>query len=282
MTDDARIRRLIVLVSSASHPPPGARRIALALAVGVICHVLFATAIAAMMTAMFFGLSRCTGAIPWPWAGLANLALLIQFPLGHSLLLAGPGSRWLRRLVPGPHGATLATTTYAIIASLQVLALFLLWTPSHIVWWRAEGTLWWCIGVLYAMSWGLLTKAIFDAGAELQSGALGWMSLLANKRPVFPDMPTAGLFSVIRQPVYVAFALTLWTVPVWTPDQLVLAVSYSAYCALAPRLKERRLAAYYGDRFARYRQRVPYLIPNVLAPRSHPDAQRSDDLRPGR
>jgi protein-S-isoprenylcysteine O-methyltransferase Ste14 len=74
-------------------------------------------------------------------------------------------------------------------------------------------------------------------------------------------MPTRGLFAVIRQPIYVAFALTLWTVPVWTPDQLALAISYTAYCLLAPRLKERRFAARYGDRFARYRARVPYVVP---------------------
>jgi methanethiol S-methyltransferase len=48
------------------------------------------------------------------------------------------------------------------------------------------------------------------------------MSLLARIKPIFRDMPTRGLFRLIRQPIYAAFALTLWTVPVWTPDQLVL------------------------------------------------------------
>ena len=95
----------------------------------------------------------------------------------------------------------------------------------------------------------------------LLMGALGWMSLLAGRKPVFPDMPVLGLFRVIRQPIYVAFALTLWTVPVWTPDQLALAVSYAAYCLLAPRLKERRFAARYGSRFARYQRQVPYVMP---------------------
>lgn len=273
MTDDARIRRLIVLVTSACRPPPGAGRIALAIGFGLVGHTLFVAAIAAMMISMFLGLSAGRGTIAWPWGGLANGALIVQFPLAHSLLLTGKGSRWLGRLVPGAHGDTLATTTYAIIASLQLLALFLLWTPSGIVWWRAEGPLFCCICGLYASSWIFLLKAIFDAGAELQSGALGWMSLMADKRPVFPDMPTEGLFKAIRQPVYVAFALTLWTVPVWTPDQLSLAVSYTLYCALAPRLKERRFAARYGERFMRYRRQVPYAIPNVLGARSHQDAQ---------
>jgi hypothetical protein len=126
-----------------------------------------------MIVAMFFGLSESLGRVPWPWAVLANAALIVQFPLGHSLLLGARGRRWLNRIVPGPHGATLATTTYAMIASAQLLALFALWTPSGIVWWRAEGAAFWMICTAYAASWLLLLKASFDAGAEVQSGALG-------------------------------------------------------------------------------------------------------------
>src|SRR6056297_4234612 len=261
---DPRVAGLLRLTSAALHPPPGAGRIVLALGMGVLCHAVFALAVLAMISAMFFGLSESLGRVPWPWAALVNAALIVQFPLVHSVLLTGPGARLLARLVPGPHGATLATTTYALIASLQLLALFALWTPSGIIWWRAEGGLFVMICAAYAGAWLLLIKASYDAGAEVQSGALGWMSLAQNIRPVFPDMPTRGLFALIRQPIYVAFALTLWTVPVWTPDQLVLALSYSGYCLLAPRLKERRFMAIYGDRFAAYRARVPYAIPRLF------------------
>lgn len=277
MTGDPRIARLIALVSAASRPPPGTGRIALALGFGLLCHTVFAAAVLAMIVAMFFGLSESLGTVPWPWAALANAALILQFPLVHSLLLTPRGGGWLARAVPGPHGGTLATTTYAIVASAQLLALFALWTPSGIVWWRAEGPAFWAMSAAYAASWLLLLKASFDAGAEVQSGALGWMSLIARKRPVFPDMPTDGLFRVIRQPIYAAFALTLWTVPVWTPDQLALALSLTAYCLLAPRLKERRFETRYGARFRRYRERVPYILPRPRrsdqSPVEQPDAQ---------
>ena len=273
MRDDPRITGLRRLASAALRPPPGAGRITLALVMGLLCHVAFGLAILAMIGAMFFGLSESFGQVPWPWAALANAALILQFPLAHSLLLTGPGGRWLARLIPGSHGATLATTTYALIASLQLLALFTLWTPSGIVWWRAEGVLFWLICTAYASAWLLLIKASFDAGAEVQSGALGWMSLLARIKPRFPDMPTRGVFRLIRQPIYVAFALTLWTVPVWTPDQLALAISYTAYCLLAPRLKERRFAARYGERFDRYRASVPYALPGARSFSRNSDAQ---------
>jgi len=261
MLDDPRVAGFVRLIRGALPPPRGAGRIALALAMGAACHLAFAAGVLAMIVAMFFGMSESLGRVPWPWAALANAALIVQFPLVHSALLTGPGGRLLARLVPGPHGGTLATTTFALIASLQLLALFALWTPSGIVWWRAEGAAFWAVCAAYTASWLVLIKASFDAGAEVQSGALGWMSLLGRLRPKFPDMPTLGLFRVIRQPIYVGFALTLWTVPVWTPDQLALAVSYTAYCLLAPRLKERRFAARYGERFERYRAQVPYILP---------------------
>ncbi|MEM6463439.1 MAG: isoprenylcysteine carboxylmethyltransferase family protein [Pseudomonadota bacterium] len=260
---DPRIAGLTGLLAAAFRPAPGAGRILLALIFGFVCHAVFAAAVIAMMVAMFFGMSESLGTVAWPWALLANMALIAQFPLAHSYLLTGRGRRILAALVPGPHGKTLATTTYAIIASLQLLALFSLWTPSGITWWRAEGVALWLLCFAYASSWLLLVKASFDAGAEVQSGALGWLSLLAHIRPIFPDMPQHGLFRLIRQPIYVAFALTLWTVPVWTPDQLALAVSYTAYCIIAPRLKEKRFLKLYGARFEAYREQVPYACPHL-------------------
>jgi len=273
MFSDPRIVGVMRLLNAVRRPPAGVGRIAFAVVMGILCHLIFAVAVLAMMVAMFYGMSESFGQVSWPWAFLANALLIVQFPLLHSFFLTGRGGRWLARLVPGPHGKTLATTTYALIASIQLAALFVFWTPSGIVWWRADGLLFWIISCAYVLSWLLLMKASFDAGVEVQSGALGWMSLLARIRPRFPDMPSLGLFRVIRQPIYVAFALTLWMVPVWTPDQLFLALSLTAYCLLAPRLKERRFAKRYGERFERYRATVPYALPDVRYSRRKTHAQ---------
>lgn len=255
--------RLLRLALGCLRPPPGRGRIALALAMGGLTHAAFAAGVLAMIVAMFFGMSRSFGTVPWPWAALANAVLIAQFPLAHSALLGKRGRQILGRLVPGPHGRTLATTTYALIASLQLLALFTFWTPSGIVWWQAQGLAFGALCTAYGAAWLLLLKASLDAGAEVQSGALGWMSLMQNIAVRFPDMPDGGLFRLIRQPIYVAFALTLWTVPVWTPDQLVLAICYTAYCLIAPRRKEARFDTLHGARFRDYRARVPYAVPRL-------------------
>ena len=263
MIRKSNIARLVSLVAGTLRPPPGRARIAVAFAYGALCHAIFAVAVLAMITAMFFGMSRSLGQVPSPWSWVVNVALIVQFPLAHSVLLGKRGGRVLAWLAPKRYAGTLSSTTYAMVASVQLLALFALWTPSGVIWWQAQGAAFVVICALYAAAWLLLMKASFDAGAEVQSGALGWMSLAQNIKPVFPDMPTGGLFGIIRQPIYLSFALTLWTVPVWTPDQLLLAVLLTAYCVAAPVLKERRFAVRYGGRFASYQRDVPYMIPRT-------------------
>jgi 2-polyprenyl-6-methoxyphenol hydroxylase-like FAD-dependent oxidoreductase len=69
------------------------------------------------------------------------------------------------------------------------------------------------------------------------------------------------MFKRVRQPIYLSFTLILWTAPTWTPDHLMLAVIWTAYCYIAPFFKEQRYRRWYGDPFARYQKRVPYWNP---------------------
>lgn len=238
----------------------------IALCYGIICHACFALGVGAMMVAMFFGMSRSLGTLAAPWSWIANAVLLAQFPIVHSLLLTKRGRALLARLAPGGTGTTLSTTTYVIVASLQVLALFALWSPSGEVWWRAHGAAFAAMTALYTTSWLLLGKAMFDASLALQTGSLGWVALLRNKVPTYPKMPERGLFRLSRQPIYVAFALTLWTVPTWTPDQLIVATAFTSYCFIAPLFKEARYRSIYGSAFDAYARTVPYWLP---WPRKH-------------
>ena len=248
-----------------STPSLAGQRIAghavVALCYGVVCHACFVLGVGAMMVAMFFGMSRSLGSLQAPYSWIANALLIAQFPLAHSALMTSRGRRLLTRLGPKGMGATLTTTVYCTIAAIQVLALFALWSPSGTIWWRAHGDALAVLVALYATSWFLLGKSMTDAGLALQTGCLGWIALLRGRQPVYPPMPQTGLFRVTRQPIYVSFALTLWTVPTWTPDQLVIAVVLTAYCLFAPLFKEARYRRIYGAAFHAYARGVPYWLP---------------------
>ena len=232
-----------------------------AVACGLLCHVLFVAGVGTMMAEMVFGMSRSLGRLPHPWSWLADAALLLQFPLAHSFLLSRKGRALMGRMAPGRLGGRLSTTTYATIASMQTGALFLLWTPTGTLWWQAHGIVLALVCTLYTASWLLLLKSIVDAGFAMQVGLLGWWAVARGRTPVYPAMPRTGLFRLVRQPIYVSFALTTWTVPTWTPDQLAVALVLSAYCVLGPLLKEARFARLFGGEFAAYRRSVPYWLP---------------------
>ena len=85
LLNDPRIARLILLIRAALHPPKGAGRVALALCMGMLCHITFAAAVLAMIVMMYFGLSKSFGTVPWPMAALSNVALIIQFPRGGTI-----------------------------------------------------------------------------------------------------------------------------------------------------------------------------------------------------
>jgi protein-S-isoprenylcysteine O-methyltransferase Ste14 len=251
------------------------RRRYIAVLWGALCHASFAIAIAMMIYAMYAGMQAGSGTLHGPWRWLANALLILQFPLLHSLLLTPPGRRWLQRLAPAGFGEPLVTTSYVTIASLQVILLFALWSPGDIVWWKAEGYMRIFLSLLYAAAWLLLFKSIADAGLGLQIGTIGWRAVWKDVKPVYPPMPSNGLFRLCRQPIYVSFALTLWTVPVWTPDQLFLAASLTCYCLVGPLFKEERFKQMYKAEFEDYRRRIPYWLPRSR-PRAAPNAETTD------
>lgn len=214
-----------------------------------------------MILGIFSGLRLGRG----PFSGTAALAwdllLVAQFVVLHSFLLTRRGRAVLVRLAPARLGAPLSTTTFALISSLQLLLTFGAWSQLGEVWWEPHGALRVVICAAYAASWALLLKTMRDAGLAVQTGFLGWSAVARGRDPEFEGFSERGTFRFVRQPVYVAFACTLWTGPVWTPDHLLLAVTWTSYCLFGPLLKERRYLRYYGDTFASYRRRVPYWLP---------------------
>lgn len=246
---------------------PAPARIAVALAWGLACHATFAAAIALALREFWNGFQGGLGTFHGRAALLADAALVLQFPVLHSFFLAAPGRRILARLAPLGLGPDLATTSFGTIASTQLLVVLLAWSPSGLVLAELSGPWRVLSGLLYAASWLLLVRSLWDAGLGLQTGWIGWSAVLRGRSPRYPGFPRRGLFQLCRQPVYVAFALTLWTGPVLTLDRLALAMTWTAYCLVGPRFKEARLRARHGAEYEAWAERVPYVLPRLARAR---------------
>lgn len=249
-----------------------------ALFIGLVCHLIFIASLVVMSVSLYQGLSQSWFSLPSKAGWVVNLVLVTQFAFGHSWLLSEKGRRFLAKLAPFGLGKPLATTLYAAVASLQLLVLFLFWSPSHILWTAPEGLAHTTMTGFYLASWLLLLKAMKDAGLEIQLGYLGWHSVWSGQEPIYKSFARSGLFKYTRQPIYLAFTLILWFAPTWTPDHLFLAVALTVYCVAAPLLKEKRYLSWHGDAFRRYQARVPYWIPGSKPLQNGPPSEPSKSM----
>ncbi|TDU66172.1 2-polyprenyl-6-methoxyphenol hydroxylase-like FAD-dependent oxidoreductase [Prosthecobacter fusiformis] len=232
-----------------------------ALAYGLVSHTLFLAAVGVMFVSLYEGLHLSLLHLHGWAAAVGDVILVLQFGLGHSLLLSDQGRRWLARMAPLGLGRELSTTVFAGLASLQLLITFLLWSSSKVLWAAPEGWVKGGLSVLYGISWLLLAKSMSDAGLDVQVGSIGWHSVWRGHAPVFRPFARTGLFRYSRQPIYSSFTLILWTAPVWTPDHLLIAMLWTLYCVGAPVWKEKRYLRFYGQAYARYQAVVPYWFP---------------------
>jgi len=233
-----------------------------ALALGAACHGAFGGAIVAMAASLHQGLRLGVGQLHGVTAWAANSALALSFPALHSWLLTPRGGLVLDRL-SARIGRELRATTYVLVASLHLFAVFALWSPAGALLWRAQGTALVASEVAFAVSWLLLGRAMLDSGLGLQTGWLGWSAVVRGRAPVYPRFAQRGLYRFTRQPIYLAFTCALWTAPVLTADRLLLASLWTLYCLLGPLHKEKRILARDPGGYGRYQQLVPYWLPRL-------------------
>lgn len=235
----------------------------LSLSLGLFCHVAFLIAVSLMAYSLFWGFTKPLlpfGGIP---GRFLNFLLLIQFPIIHSYLLKNRRYITLSWLTDIHTAKDLQTTVFALIASLQLIAVFLFWTPPEHAWFTPSGITKAIWITSYAASWIFLLKAMFDSGLALQTGFLGWSAVIKGSKPSYPKLCVIGSHSYCRQPIYLAFALILLFAPVWSIDHLLALLIWGSYCFFGPRLKEERLLKYHGETYREYQNSVPYFIPNL-------------------
>lgn len=235
----------------------------IAYCVGITCHVLFALAICVMAYALFEGLT--VSFFPIGENGrVLNILLLAQFPLLHSFLLSKKGRRILEVPYPKEIAKDLSTTTFSLISSLQLLLVFLLWTPNQQIWFSPSGSILYIWTSFYIASWILLIVALSEAGMAMQTGSLGWWAVAHGKKPEYPKLCEKGLHNQCRHPIYLAFSLIILTAPIWSFDHLAISIVWVTYCFLGPLLKEQRYNKMLKNEYQLYQKNTPYMLPKAF------------------
>jgi methanethiol S-methyltransferase len=192
-----------------------------------------------------------------PIALAVDLGLLAAFAIQHSGMARPAFKRWWTRVVP----QAAERSTYVLLSSLALAALFVWWEPIGGVVWKLSGTARSTVIGLYLAGWALLLYTTFLIDHFDLFGLKQVWRRLFNKTYRAPAFRTPTLYKVVRHPLYVGWLVIFWSAPTMTAAHLLFAAACTAYILIAIRWEERDMVAAFGSTYVDYRDRTPMLVP---------------------
>jgi protein-S-isoprenylcysteine O-methyltransferase Ste14 len=207
---------------------------------------------------------------------LINTLLLGLFAIQHSVMARPAFKRWWTRFVPH----AVERTTYVLLASLALIALFVHWRPMLTPIWTVTHPLAVVlIDAVFWLGWGLVLLSTFLINHfELFGLRQVWARLRGRTLPA-PEFRTPFVYKRVRHPIYLGFLLAFWAAPAMTAGHLLFALATTGYILIGIWLEERDLVDLFGDQYRRYRQQVSMLIP-LPGRKARPDLADADMNRP--
>jgi protein-S-isoprenylcysteine O-methyltransferase Ste14 len=206
---------------------------------------------------------------------LVDLTLLLVFFLQHSGMARSGFKSWISDVLPRPF----QRTTYVLAASFSLAALMIFWQPLPDVVWHVEPawariSLW----ILYGLGWGM----VFVSARLINSGHFFGVQQMKdfslNRPQTSPEFQTPGLYQYVRHPLMLGFLIAFWAAPHMSLGRLLFSSVITLYILIAVQLEERDLIRKFGDRYRRYRDKVPGLIPRFVSSRAGQGGYESEKM----
>ena len=231
---------------------------------GIACHVLFLAVYAYM--AGFVGNWFVPKSIDQPAGrpiGVAiavDLLLLGLFAVQHTVMARPAFKEIWTRLVPRP----IERSTY-VLASCAVTALVMWqWRAIDVVIWDVQEGVGRAVLIgLFIAGW-LMVPAVSLMINHFDLFGTRQVWLYFQRRDYTPlAFRTPMLYSRVRHPLYLGWALAFWATPTMTAGHLLFAGVLTAYMMAAAVVEERDLVSYFGGQYKAYQQRVPMFVPTL-------------------
>ena len=150
---------------------------------------------------------------------------------------------------------------YSIASGLLLTAIVTLWQPSDTHLFVLDGPF-----RLAAYAGVLAAIAVFVWGAIAQRrldlfGLAAIQAHLRGTTEAASELVIRGPYRWVRHPWYAAAIVLFWSCPDMTADRLLFNVLWTVWICMGATFEEKDLLTEFGDDYARYRQRVPMLIP---------------------
>ncbi|MDA7085686.1 isoprenylcysteine carboxylmethyltransferase family protein [Pseudomonas sp. SA3-5] len=198
-----------------------------------------------------------------------DVLLLTLFAVQHSVMARPAFKAWWTRIIP----QAAERSTYVLLSSLALIALFYFWQPLGGVIWQVEnrsGRL--LLSAGFAFGWALVLYSTFLINHfDLFGLRQVWLHLLGKPYTALP-FKTPAAYKVVRHPLYLGWFFAFWCTPQMTATHLLFALLTSAYILIGIFFEERDLLRAHPE-YQAYRQRVPMLLPRFRTKAASEDAQ---------
>ena len=195
---------------------------------------------------------------PFLYALGIDVLLLGIFAVQHSVMARPWFKRAWTRVVPEPA----ERSTYVLLSSLALIALFAFWQPLGGTIWNIENPIGRLVMYqLFGLGFGVVLIATFLINHfDLFGLRQVWLYLTGQPYTEL-TFRTPLFYKYIRHPLYVGWFMAFWFTPTMTGAHLLFAVMTTAYILLAIRWEENDLIASHGESYIRYRESVPMFLP---------------------
>ena len=195
------------------------------------------------------------------WSSLLiNAGLLGLFAIQHSGMARRGFKQWWTNIVPEP----IERSTYVLFTNAVLILLFWQWRPLTNVVWQVEAA-WgqYVLWGLFGLGWTLVLVATFMISHAHLFGLQQVREHVQGEELSSPEFQVTGLYHYVRHPLNLGFLIAFWATPEMTVGHLVFAVATTGYIFVAMVLEEQDLIARFGERYRRYRERVPMIVPGI-------------------
>jgi len=216
-------------------------------AFGVGTQALFLVTVVYLFLFLRYG-----GSAPHAHWILVDSVLAIGFCIPHSILLAPPTQRIIKRWMPGG----LLGCLHCCVTCITLLLTFHFWGRSEIAIWRFTG--WMNLVMLTGFygSWLALFYSLYLTGMGYQTGVTQWWYWLIQQKPPVREFVKRGAFKYMRHPVYMSFLGLIWFTPEMTMDHAILTGIWTVYIYAGSYFKDRRLLKFIGNPYLEYGREV--------------------------